>query len=140
MQSSAFIQEHIKKMTHMIRRRIHVFGPEYIHLHRNTRPDPHTADMLQSLFKHLSMEPLHQYPDLTRLYTRLSGWLGLPTNHFMLTQGVDDGIRTVFQLFSRPGNMIACIEPSYLMYSIYAKAYKTPIRSITPKFHNDGFF
>jgi hypothetical protein len=76
MQSCTYIQERIKKLGNLIRKRIHVFSSEYVHLHRNTRPDPHSAVMLQSIFSHLAKEPLHQYPDLTRLYTRLREWLG----------------------------------------------------------------
>lgn len=139
MQSCTFIQERIKKLGNLIRKRIHVFSSEYVHLHRNTRPDPHSAVMLQSLFSHLAKEPLHQYPDLTRLYTRLREWLGLPTDCFLLTQGVDDGIRTVFEAFSRPGKAIGCLEPSYLMYSIYAKAYDTPVHSIVPRYQGSEF-
>ena len=139
MNTRIFLQDRIKALGRIIRKRVQVLSPDYYHLHRNTRPDPHSKSMQDELFLYLAAQPLNKYPDLTSLYKKLSVWLDIPVDHLLLTQGADDAIRTVFSALSRPGGAIACLDPSYKMYSIYAEAFDTPLRPITPTLQDGKF-
>ena len=135
-----FLQNRIKSLARTIRKRVPKFESDYHHFHRNTRPDPHSKLMQDELFTYLSAQSLNEYPDLTGLYEKLSDWLELPIDNLLLTQGADDGIRAVFNAFSRPKKAIACLSPSYKMYSVYAEVFETPVKLITPKHYDGGFF
>ena len=118
----------------IVRKRVPSFNSDYHHLHRNTRPDPHSDPIQNELHSYLSEQPLNKYPDLTSIYKKLSAWHDIPVDHLLLTQGADDGIRTIFMALSRPGKAVAILDPSYRMYSVYAKAFDTPLHLINP--HN----
>ena len=72
---------------------------------------------------------LTQYPALDGLYQDLSGMLALPRERLLLTAGSDAAFRALHQVYVRPGDRVAMLDPSYAMYPIYARMFgATPVQ------------
>ena len=61
------------------------------------------------------------YPELTALYHRLAPFAGVEPRNLVVTGGADGGIRSVFDAFVGPGDVVLRAEPTYAMYDVYAR-------------------
>ena len=43
----------------------------------------------------------------------------------MLTSGIDGGLKTIFETLTKPGDKICALYPSYGMYEVFSKIFKT---------------
>lgn len=96
-----------------------------IWLDKNENTDRDLARFIKK--KLLLLEPhyINSYPNLAKLYTQLSRFLKISPKNILLTNGSDGGIKAVYETFINPNDLVLRTEPTFAMYSIYNKIYKT---------------
>jgi histidinol-phosphate aminotransferase len=57
-------------------------------------------------------------------------WPGIERDWLLLTGGIDAAIRGVFETYGAPGKHVALPDPTFAMYSIYARIFEMPIRAL----------
>ncbi len=62
------------------------------------------------------------YPEYGELYKLLSSRSGLPANHILVTNGADDGIRCLMQVFIEDGDSVVLTDPGFSIFNIFAQA------------------
>lgn len=92
-------------------------------LDRNERLGPLPDWFIEKLREGVASDLLTTYPILDGLYADLVERAGLPREQLLLTPGSDAVFRTVYQAFVAPGDVVAMIDPSYAMYSVYAEIF-----------------
>ena len=62
------------------------------------------------------------YPEYGELYQALSGRSALPVDHILVTNGADDGIRCLMQVFIEDGDKVVLSDPGFSIFNIFAAA------------------
>jgi histidinol-phosphate aminotransferase len=101
----------------------------YIGLDRNERLAPLPEWLLDEIRAGIESSLLTRYPALDLLYEDLSRMLDVPREQLLLTAGSDAAFRALHQVYIRPGDRVAMLDPSYAMYPIYARMFgATPVQ------------
>ncbi len=124
------------KATAMDRIRIPVPPNDILEMHRNARIDNYSKEIEQKLKDDLSLMKLNRYPDVDLLYDKLSELHSIPNDNFLITSGIDGGIKTVFEMCTEPNSNIICLTPTYGMYYVYSQAYETNMIEVKSKEHS----
>ncbi len=96
-----------------------------LRLNRNERVLDYPKDILNRIFKKNQSYHLAKYPDHTELYKNISKFFRINKKNFLLTNGIDGGLKTIFETLTKPGDKICALHPSYGMYEVFAKIFKT---------------
>lgn len=113
-----------------------VFDPyqdrhSYVRLDRNEDPEGWDAEHFEALRRSLTSYDMAAYADSTVFVDKLSRWLGLPAHCVMVTSGCDAAIKTIFETYVDPGDVVLMQDPSWRMYEVYNNIYQgeaLPIR------------
>jgi histidinol-phosphate aminotransferase len=97
--------------------------------------DPQLTDLAASILKELPRHAIMAYPAPGPLYRKLAGHLGIGVDRLRLTRGTDGAIRTVFETYVDPGDLVLVSDPTYQMYGVYAQMFgarlaKVPYRMV----------
>ncbi len=96
---------------------------ETIWLDKNENIDPELSEKTQAILADLSQEAVFTYPELGALYEKLAGVMDCNSNQLVLAAGSDGVIRTVFEAFVAPGDVVLHTDPTFAMYFVYSKMY-----------------
>ena len=97
-------------------------------LDKNENPDPQLQDFYASILRDVGGSQLGLYPSLSELYEAIAALEGVDAESLALTSGCDGAIRQTFEIFVSPGDVVVITEPTFAMYSVYAKAFgATPV-------------
>ena len=102
-----------------------------IRLNRNERVENFKKNILLKIFKKSKNYDLGKYHDQALIYKKLSHFLKLKENKILVTSGIDGGIKTVWEIFSKPGDKVGILSPTYAMYEIYNRIFRTKLAKIT---------
>jgi histidinol-phosphate aminotransferase len=112
-----------------------IFRPDWLYneirhknklwLDKNENTDKKLTEFIKKIFNNLDICYFNSYPNLSKLYLKLSKFLKISPEEILLTNGSDGGIRAVFETFINPNDLVVRTEPTFAMYSIYCKIYKT---------------
>jgi histidinol-phosphate aminotransferase len=101
----------------------------YVGLDRNERLAPLPGWLLDEIRSGIESSLLTRYPALDELYEDLSEMLRVRPERLLLTAGSDAAFRALHQVYVRPGDRVAMLDPSYAMYPIYARMFgATPVQ------------
>lgn len=101
----------------------------YVGLDRNERLEPLPGWVLDEIRAGIESSLLTRYPALDGLYEDLSEMLDVRRERLLLTAGSDAAFRALHQVYVRPGDRVAMLDPSYAMYPIYARMFgATPVQ------------
>lgn len=101
-----------------------------LRLDRNERVENWGSKFLLDVFSNAPEYLLSTYPDQSRLYSLLSEYHNIPVSQLLLTSGIDGGLKTLFELLLRPGDLIGVLSPTYAMYKVYSDIYQVNIVDI----------
>lgn len=87
--------------------------------------------VLRALRK-LTAQQVAMYPEYLCVTTRLARALGVRAEELVLTNGGDDALRLVFDVFVDAGDTVVFPEPTFPMYRFFAELYDAKI--VTPRF------
>ena len=77
--------------------------------------------VIERLTQRLNAATLTIYPDYARVRNTLSNFFGLPSDHFLLTNGTDEAIQVLINTYVDAGTDVLVPRPSYAMYRFYAE-------------------
>jgi histidinol-phosphate/aromatic aminotransferase/cobyric acid decarboxylase-like protein len=90
-------------------------------LHRNEKIDNWPKELYEEIFGDLPDNFLQCYPNHRPFYERLSKFVGVPENRFVVTSGIDEAAKTLLTLNCAPGDNYAAVWPGYAMYKVYGE-------------------
>lgn len=80
----------------------------------------------------LAPKQIAMYPEYLRVTARLARSIGVGPEQLVLTNGGDDALRLLFDVFVDAGNTVVFPEPTFPMYRFYAELHGA--RVIAPRF------
>lgn len=66
-------------------------------------------------------EQLAMYPEYEKSVRRLSAYFGVRPSEMLLTNGVDDALRLLMEVFIEPGSAVLIPEPTFSMYRFFSQ-------------------
>jgi histidinol-phosphate aminotransferase len=97
--------------------------PRLLWLDKNENTDPELARFTAKLLAELPSTMLQTYPECAPLYRKLAAHLDVGIDSLLLAHGSDGVIRSVFEAFIDPGDVVLHTVPTFAMYPVYSKIY-----------------
>lgn len=88
--------------------------------------------------RRMTAEQLCIYPEYEATKRRLARHFGVRPEEMLLTNGVDDALRTLMDTFVEPGSTVLLPEPTFTMYRFYAEIAGG--RVVTERYDSDMRF
>jgi len=96
-------------------------------LDRNERVDPFPNWFMDKIRTLLTSEVSNAYPVQESLHEELAKQQNVAPDQLLLTPGIDGALRSFFQAYVKPEDKVACLNPSYAMYEVYAQMFGAEI-------------
>jgi histidinol-phosphate aminotransferase len=90
---------------------------------KNENCDSALATVIEDIVSDLPRDALFAYPELTPLYNKLAAMDDLPAANLLLSAGSDGAIRSAFEAYVEPGDVVIHTSPTFAMYSVYCQMY-----------------
>lgn len=103
----------------------------YVRLDRNEDPAGWEPEHFEALRRSLAPYDLAAYGDSTVFAGKLAQWLRVPRESLLVTAGSDAALKTIFETYVDPDDVVVMQEPSWRMYEVYNNIYQSrtlPIR------------
>ncbi|MBF0504260.1 MAG: aminotransferase class I/II-fold pyridoxal phosphate-dependent enzyme [Candidatus Omnitrophica bacterium] len=97
--------------------------PALLWLDKNENTDPEMAKLANRVLSEIDQTAIGTYPECAPLYHKLGAYLGIGADHLLLTAGSDGAIRSVFEAFIDPGDVVIHPVPTFAMYAVYSAMY-----------------
>lgn len=104
----------------------------------NERTIPAGEKVMQALFEFINNDKFQLYPEYGDLFKKIAAYSGVKDNQVMVTNGSDQGIELIFNVFTEKGNKIVIPSPSFAMFYQCAKVNENQL--ITPAYEDDLSF
>lgn len=75
-------------------------------------------------------EQLAMYPEYEKSVRRLAAYFGVRPSEMLLTNGVDDALRLLMEVFIEPGDAVLIPEPTFSMYRFFSQVAGARIVSV----------
>jgi histidinol-phosphate aminotransferase len=112
--------------------------PNLLWLDKNENVDPALTAIVHKALSEIPLATQSSYPDASVLYQKLADHLGLGPKNLILSAGSDGVIRSVFEAFIDPGNVVLHTQPTFAMYGVYCRMYGAEARALTYRPSNAG--
>lgn len=99
-----------------------------LRLDRNEKVSNFPPEVIADIFNKFKLYSLSASPDTHLLYQKIVNNLGIQREKIYITNGITEGIRILFEMLTNPGENVVVLDPTYPMYSIYAKTYQVEYR------------
>jgi histidinol-phosphate aminotransferase len=105
---------------------------------KNENCDSALSTVIEGIVSELPRDALFSYPELTPLYNKLAAIDDLPATNLLLSAGSDGAIRSAFEAFIEPGDVVIHTSPTFAMYSVYCQMYGARSVTLDYKMANGG--
>lgn len=95
----------------------------FIRLDMNENPEGLPKSFFNEVISSITPEDIAMYPETNSLVEKLAVYLNSSNSNIFLTNGSDDAIRLLFEVFGETGKKVVSATPSFEMYSVYIKMY-----------------
>lgn len=106
---------------------------EGLRLDRNEKVSNFPLEVSADILKKFKSYSFSVSPDPNTLYQKIGISLGIKKEKIYITNGITEGIRILFETLTNPGDNVVVLDPTYPMYSIYAKIYQNEYRKFVFK-------
>ncbi|WIV18897.1 histidinol-phosphate transaminase [Paenibacillus polygoni] len=96
---------------------------QFLRLDMNENPVGLPTEFFEKFIDNIRPEYVAMYPEMSPLIDKLARYLECQPSNICLTNGSDDAIRLLFQVFGEPGKKVVSVSPSFEMYSVYSNMY-----------------
>ncbi len=96
----------------------------YLRLDKNEKIEKLTKKKWKNFLNSLSQDDFSSYPEVEKIYRRLSDKIKIKRNNIYLTSGSDASIRFFFEIFTSVKSNVLTSNPCFPMYKVYAKINK----------------
>ena len=98
----------------------------FLYFDANEGVENFNKSILKKIFSKINPNDLIYYPNnYQEIYYKIAKWQKIRADQLLLTNGADDGIRQILTMFLKPNDKVVYYEPSYGMYKVYFKIFKT---------------
>jgi len=99
-----------------------------LRLDRNERVSNFSSQIVADVFKRFATYSFCASPEPERLYEKISQSIGVEKEKIYITSGITEGVKILYETLTNPGENVIVLDPTYPMYSIYPKMYRTEHR------------
>ena len=92
-------------------------------LNRAERVERWSGNIIKDL-RNIDISNIGNYYDIDDLHEKLSSYLEINKMNILITNGADEAIRTIYNLYAEPNSNIMFPYPTYGMYQVYTEMYK----------------
>ncbi|GAB1157981.1 histidinol-phosphate transaminase [Paenibacillus illinoisensis] len=96
---------------------------DFIRLDMNENPEGLPRNFFNKVMSSVSPEMISMYPEKDDLIKKITEIVKYKAENIALTNGSDDAIRLLFEVFGEPGKKVISVSPTFEMYSVYTKMY-----------------
>lgn len=100
---------------------------DYLCLEKNEPPFS-AFDCVDNIFTNDDMKNLRIYPNLYELYEKLAKFSDVNIENILLTQGSEQAIKNVFEVFVEENDEVIYYTPSFAMYDVFAYQKKAKVK------------
>ncbi len=104
----------------------------------NERTIPAGEKVMQALADFIKTDQFQLYPEYGDLQQKIADYSGVKDNQVMITNGSDQGIELIFNVFTEKGDKVVIPSPSFAMFYQCSKINENQI--ITPTYKDDLSF
>jgi histidinol-phosphate aminotransferase len=83
-----------------------------------------------SALQTVTAEQLAMYPEYENSVRRLATYFGVRPSEMLLTNGVDDALRLLMEVFIQPGDAVLIPEPTFSMYRFFSQVAGARVISV----------
>jgi len=95
-----------------------------LRLDRNEKVDLWPKNFIQQVLKKKPRSFFSTYPEIFYLYQKIAKLNKVKTDQVLIHSGIDEGIKNLFHLLTKPGDLVGFFSPTYLMYEVYSDIFK----------------
>ena len=95
-----------------------------LRLDRNEKVDLWPKSFVTDVLKNKPNSFFSTYPEIFNLYKKIAKFNKVDDDQVLVHSGIDEGIKNIFHLLTKPGDIVGFLSPTYLMYEIYSKIFK----------------
>ena len=110
-----------ERIQNMVRVKCEDDRKDFLRLDMNENPEGLPDSFVEQVCGKLDGNLLAAYPDKRRLMGLLAKREGMEDANVAVTNGSDEAIRSVFEVFTRAGSRALMVTPSFEMYRIYGE-------------------
>jgi histidinol-phosphate aminotransferase len=88
------------------------------------------SPVVLSAIQSATAEQLAMYPEYDKSIRRLADYFGVRPSEMLLTNGVDDALRLLMEVFIEPGDSVLIPEPTFSMYRFFSQVAGARIISV----------
>ena len=96
-----------------------------IWLDKNENLDSKLSKFNNKILNQIDPSVISSYPEAAKLYKKISNLYNINKNEILLTNGSDGGIRMTFEVFINKNDKVLIMNPTFAMYDIYCKMFKS---------------
>ncbi len=109
---------------------------DFLRLDMNENPEGLPTDLVERVKEKITPEFLATYPEPERFIDLLADYLGVKPENICVTNGSDQAIRYLYEVFGRPGSSVITVSPTFEMYRINCLIFGLKHK---PVMYNDDF-
>ena len=128
--------DRFQNLRSLVRTRVSENRSDRLRMHRNEKINNWPKELRKDILGTLPDSFLQRYPNHGPFYNKLSEFLGLPENRFVVTSGIDEAAKSLLFLCCAPGDNYVAVWPGYAMYGVYGQMVGANMTSITYDPHN----
>ncbi len=91
---------------------------DFLRLDMNENPEGLPAELVERVKEKITPEFLATYPEPERFLNLLADYLGVKRENLCVTNGSDEAIRYLYEVFGRPGSSVVTVSPTFEMYRV----------------------
>ncbi len=115
-----YVNEYIKNT---YRVKDHENRDGYLRLDMNENPEGLPTEFVDDVIKKITIETIARYPQKDNLIRLIAESEDIDVSNITLTNGSDEGIRLIFETFTKPSAKVVTVSPTFEMYKVYASMF-----------------
>ncbi len=96
---------------------------DYLRLDMNENPEGLPSAFFNEVLSLITPQMLATYPQKKNLLNLIAKKEGVKEENISLINGSDEGIKLIFETFTKPGHKVVTASPSFEMYKVYCNMF-----------------
>jgi histidinol-phosphate aminotransferase len=130
---SKLVKQHIKELERI---RPAQDRANFLRLDMNENPEGLPQEFFSRVIQKITPEMLAMYPEPGKLTQVIADRLAIKNDNILITNGSDEAIKSIFEVFSKEGSKFVSVHPTFEMYMVYAKMFNMKIETVN---YESGF-
>lgn len=122
-----YVNKYIKEVERV---KNHEDRTDYLRLDMNENPEGLPINFFNKVKELITPQLVSSYPQKERLISLIAEQEGMNSDGISIVNGSDEGIKLVFETFTKPGGNVVTVTPSFELYNVYSKMFGLENRAI----------